>query len=41
MNPEKVLEGLKDFAGRGKVFQTNLTKDDENALREALETPAA
>jgi uncharacterized membrane protein len=41
MNAEKVLEGLKDFAGRGKVFQTNLTKDDEQTLREALETPAA
>lgn len=41
INPEKVLDGLKEFAGRGKVFQTNLTKDDENALREALETPAA
>jgi uncharacterized membrane protein len=41
INPEKVLDGLKDFAGRGKVFQTNLIKDDEKALREALETPAA
>jgi uncharacterized membrane protein len=41
INPEKVLDGLKDFDGRGKVFQTNLIKDDEKALREALETPAA
>lgn len=40
---DKVLDGLKDFAGRGKVFQTSLNKDDESALREALEsglTPA-
>lgn len=37
--PDKVLEGLKEFAGRGKVFQTSLNKDDEAALREALEQP--
>ncbi|HEX7959031.1 MAG TPA: DUF1269 domain-containing protein [Terriglobales bacterium] len=37
---DKVLEGLKGFAGRGKVFQTSLNKDDEKALREVLETPA-
>ena len=36
---DKVLDGLKDFAGRGRVFQTSLTKDDESSLREALETP--
>jgi uncharacterized membrane protein len=36
---DKVLDGLKEFAGKGKVFQTSLDKDDENALREALETP--
>jgi uncharacterized membrane protein len=35
--PDKVLEGLKEFAGRGKVFQTSLNKDDEGALREVLE----
>ena len=35
---DKVLDGLKQFAGRGKVFQTSLTKDDERALREVLET---
>jgi uncharacterized membrane protein len=35
--PDKVLAGLKEFAGRGKVFQTSLNKDDETALREALE----
>jgi uncharacterized membrane protein len=38
---DKVLEGLKQFTGKGRIFQTSLTKDDENALREALETPAA
>jgi uncharacterized membrane protein len=37
---DKVLEGLKAFAGKGKVFQSSLNKDDENALREALETPS-
>lgn len=37
---DKVLEGLKPFVGKGKVFQTSLNKDDENALREALEKPA-
>jgi uncharacterized membrane protein len=35
---DKVLEGLKPFAGKGKVFQTSLSKDDEAALRQALET---
>lgn len=35
--PDKVLAGLKEFAGKGKVFQTSLNKDDEAALREALE----
>jgi uncharacterized membrane protein len=39
--PDKVLEGLKQFTGKGKVFQTSLNKDDENALREVLETSAA
>jgi uncharacterized membrane protein len=38
--PDKVLDGLKQFAGKGKVFQTSLDKDDEKSLREALETPA-
>jgi uncharacterized membrane protein len=36
---DKVLDGLKQFAGKGKVFQTSLDKDDENSLREALEAP--
>jgi uncharacterized membrane protein len=34
---EKVLDGLKEFAGKGKVFQTSLNKDDEAKLRETLE----
>jgi uncharacterized membrane protein len=33
---EKVLDGLKQFAGKGKVFQTSLNKDDEAALRDSL-----
>src|SRR5262249_55968933 len=37
---DKVLDGLKPFVGKGKVFQTSLNKDDEKALREALEQPA-
>lgn len=37
---DKVLEGLKAFAGKGKVFQTSLSKDDEASLREALEHAA-
>ena len=35
---DKVLEGLKSFTGKAKVFQTSLTKDDEAALREVLES---
>ncbi len=38
--PDKVLDGLKQFAGKGRVFQTSLDKDDEKSLREALETRA-
>jgi uncharacterized membrane protein len=34
---DKVLEGLKEFAGKGRVFQTSLRKDDEAALRGAIE----
>ena len=37
MTSDKVLEGLKPFAGKGKVFQTSLNKDDEAALRASLE----
>jgi uncharacterized membrane protein len=35
---DKVLEGLPPFAGNGKVFQTSLSKDNEEALRKALES---
>lgn len=35
---DKVLERLKHFAGKGTVFKTSLNKDDETALRQALET---
>ena len=34
---DKVLEGLQDFVGKGKVFKTSLNKDDEAELRQALE----
>ena len=34
---DKVLQGLKEFTGKGKLFQTSLNKDDEAALREAIE----
>jgi uncharacterized membrane protein len=37
---DKVLDGLKAFAGKGKVFQTSLNKDQEATLREALEQAA-
>jgi len=37
---DKVLDGLKPFVGRGRVFQSSLSKDDEKALREVLEAPA-
>ena len=35
--PDKVLERLKEFAGKGKILRTSLEKDNEEALREALE----
>jgi uncharacterized membrane protein len=37
---DKVLEGLRKFAGKGTVFQTSLNKDDEDTLRETLEKAA-
>ena len=37
---DKVLEGLKPFAGKGKVFRTSLSKDNEDALRAVLEKAA-
>ncbi|HUL50967.1 MAG TPA: DUF1269 domain-containing protein [Candidatus Nitrosotalea sp.] len=35
--PDKVLEGLKSFAGKGRILQTSLTKDKEEELRKFLE----
>ena len=35
--PDKVLERLQLFAGKGKVFKTSLSKDDEETLRAVLE----
>ncbi|GAB3103461.1 DUF1269 domain-containing protein [Aestuariicella hydrocarbonica] len=35
---DKVLEELKEFTGEGKVLQTSLTKDSEDALRAAIES---
>lgn len=34
---DKVVAGLKQFAGKGKIYQTSLDKDSEQSLREALE----
>ena len=35
--PDKVLEGLKPFVGKGRLLQTSLTKDKEEELRKFLE----
>jgi uncharacterized membrane protein len=37
---DKVLAGLAPFAGKGKLFQTSLDKDDEEKLRDVLEQAA-
>jgi uncharacterized membrane protein len=37
---DKVLDGLKPFVGKGRVFQSSLSKDDEKALRDVLEASA-
>jgi uncharacterized membrane protein len=34
---DKVLEGLNEFAGKGKVLQTSLAKDKEEELRAVIE----
>jgi uncharacterized membrane protein len=34
---DKVLEGLKEFTGKGKVLQTSLAKDKEEELRAVIE----
>jgi len=38
--PDKVLAGLEQFKGKGKVIQTSLTKDEEEGLRAFLEAQA-
>ena len=35
--PDKVLEALKPFAGKGRVLQSSLTKDKEEELRAFME----
>src|SRR3954462_2356811 len=35
--PDKVLEALKPFTGKGRVLQTSLTKDKEDELRALVE----
>ena len=35
--PDKVLEALKPFAGKGRILQTSLTKDREEELRAFIE----
>jgi uncharacterized membrane protein len=35
--PDKVLDGLKPFAGKGRVLHTSLTKDKEDELRKFIE----
>lgn len=37
---DKVLEGLEQFKGKGKVIQTSLTKDDDATLRAFIEAQA-
>ncbi len=42
--PDKVIEGLRPFAGKGRVLQTSLTNDKEDELRKLIEgasTPAS
>lgn len=34
---DKVIEGLSEFKGKGKVIQTSLTKDEEEGLRKFIE----
>ena len=35
--PDKVLAGLEQFKGKGKIIQTSLTKDEEESLRTFIE----
>ena len=41
VTPDKVLAGLEQFKGKGKVIQTSLTKDEEQGLRAFLEAQPA
>jgi len=36
--PDKVLEALAAFQGKGKVLKTSLSKDEEQSLRDFIET---
>jgi uncharacterized membrane protein len=35
--PDKVMAALKPFAGKGRIIQTSLTKDQEDELRSFIE----
>jgi uncharacterized membrane protein len=35
--PDKLLEGLKPFAGKGRLLQNSLTKENEDKLRTFIE----
>ena len=35
--PDKLLEGLKPFAGKGRLLQNSLTKENEDKLRSFIE----
>ena len=37
LTPDKVLEGLRPSAGKGRVLQTSLTNDKEDELRKLME----
>lgn len=39
-DPDKVLEALKPFSGKGRVLQTTLTREKEERLRHSLEQHA-
>ena len=34
---DKVMDGLSEFTGKGKLLQTSLTKDNEDELRKVIE----
>lgn len=38
LTEDKVLEGLQKYRGKGKIFTTSLSRKDEQALRDILET---